>query len=55
MGGAVDDLTMLIDQRIEMALAERDRRQCEFWRRIWRAVVAISKAIENEHQVKPRE
>jgi hypothetical protein len=53
MGGAVDDLTPLIDQRIEKALAEREKRQREFWRRIWRAVVAIARAIESEYRVKP--
>lgn len=51
----MDDLTALIDERVEKALAEREKRECEFWRRIWRAVVAISRAIESEHQVRPRE
>jgi hypothetical protein len=51
----MDDLTARIDERIRLALAERDKERTQFWRRIWRGLLAIARAIECEYPVRPKE
>jgi hypothetical protein len=54
MGTAVDELTALIDARVAAAMAEREKARVQFWRRIWRGLTAVTRAIEDEYAVRPK-
>lgn len=50
----MDELTALIDARVAAAMAEREKARVQFWRRIWRGLLAVIRAIEDEYAVRPK-
>ena len=43
----------IVDARVAYLLAERDKAHHDFWRRIWRGLTQIARAIESEYPVRP--